>query len=99
MNAFSRYELRTTDVEDAHAFYADVFGADFWSDCIDVRPLAAPALARGAPPHWLGHIHVDDVVGIMLRFVERGATVVGPRPQGGHAAQVLLRDPSARWWR
>jgi predicted enzyme related to lactoylglutathione lyase len=93
MNAFCRYELRTTDVEGAHAFYTDVFGADFWSAGIDVRPLPAPAVARGAPPHWLGHIHVDDVVGTMLRFVGRGAAVVGPRPQGGDAAQVLLRDP------
>jgi predicted enzyme related to lactoylglutathione lyase len=94
MCPFCRYELRTTDVEGAQAFYMDLFGRDFWRDSIEVRPLPAPAIARGAPPHWLGHIHVDDVVGTMLRFIERGATVVGPRPQGGDAAQVLLRDPN-----
>jgi hypothetical protein len=93
MNAFCRYALRTTDVEGAQAFYTDLFGADFWSDSIEVGPLPATAIARGAPPHWLGHIHVDDVVGAMLRFVEGGAAVVGPRPQGGDAAQVLFRDP------
>jgi predicted enzyme related to lactoylglutathione lyase len=93
MNPFCRYELRTTDVEGAQAFYADLFGADFWRDAIEVQPLPAAASARGAPPHWLGHILVDDVVGTMLRFVEQGATVVGPRPQGGNAAQVLVRDP------
>src|SRR5262249_52278366 len=47
----------------------------------------------GAPSHWLGHIHVEDVVGTMLRFIESGATVVGPRPERGDAAQVVLRDP------
>lgn len=94
MNAFCRYELRTTDVESAYAFYTDVFGADFWKDGIQVRPLPAPAIARGAPPHWLGHIQVEDVVGTMLRFVERDATVVGPRPHGGDAAQVIVRDPN-----
>src|SRR5215470_1470470 len=93
MNAFCRYELRTTDVDAAQAFYSDLFGADFWSDSIDVRPLPAAAAARGAPSHWLGHLLVDDVVGTMLRFLERDATVVGPRPEGGDATQVLLRDP------
>ena len=93
MSAFCRYELRTADVEGAHAFYADLFGADFWSDGIEVRPLPSAAVARGAPPHWLGYVHVDDVVGTMFRFVEKGATVVGPRPQGGDAEEALLRDP------
>jgi uncharacterized protein len=93
MNAFCRYELRTTDVDAAQAFYTDLFGTDFWRDGIGVRPLPAPAVARGAPAHWLGHVLVDDVVGTMLRFVERDATVIGPRPEGGDAMHVLLRDP------
>jgi hypothetical protein len=93
MNTFCRYVLRTTDVENARAFYADLFGAHFWRDSIEAQPLPAAAAARGAPSHWLGHVHVADVVGTMLRFVEKGATVVGPRPQGGDAAEVLLRDP------
>jgi len=71
MNTFCRYQLRTTDVDSAHAFYADLFGADFWRDGIEVQSLPAAAAARGAPPHWLGHIHVEDVVGAMLRFVMR----------------------------
>jgi uncharacterized protein len=93
MNRFCRYELRTTDVEGARAFYRNLLGADFWGDAIDVRPLPAHAAAAGAPAHWLGHIGVDDVVGTMHRFLLSGAKPLGQIPRGAEAAGVLLRDP------
>lgn len=94
MNRFCHYELRTTDVDAARAFYGDLLGARFWDDSISVGELPAQAAARGAPPHWLGHIGVDDVAGTLLRFVQSGATQLGPTARtGNHAAQAILRDP------
>jgi hypothetical protein len=36
-------------------------------------PLHEQAIARGARPHWLGFIEVDDVERGAAAFVERGA--------------------------
>ena len=94
MSRFCHYELRTTDVDAARAFYADLFGPSFWQGCVSVTALPAQAAARGAPAHWLGHIAVDDVVGAMLHFVERGATPLGPAPRGGIGERAVLRDPN-----
>jgi predicted enzyme related to lactoylglutathione lyase len=92
MNRFCRFELRTTDAVAARAFYAhpDVLGAHppvIW-------PLHAQALARGARPHWVGHLGVEDVPATAAAFQARGATALGPAPptrEGG--AAVVLRDP------
>jgi uncharacterized protein len=83
-NRFVRYQLRTTDVDSAREFYDALLGPAFWRDGIDVAPLPKQAAARGAPPHWLGHIGVEDVVGTALRFASCGATQLGPG---------VLRDP------
>jgi len=94
MNRFCRYELRTTDVDAARAFYRDLLGARFWEDSISLGELPAQAAARGAPPHWLGHIGVHDVVGTTRRFVQSGATRLGPAVQAdNNDAPILLRDP------
>jgi predicted enzyme related to lactoylglutathione lyase len=93
MNRFCHYELRTTDVDAARAFYSDLLGTRFREDSISVGELPAQAAARGAPPHWLGYIRVDDVVGTMLRFVRSGATRLGPAARTGKDAGVILRDP------
>jgi uncharacterized protein len=92
-STFSRYELRTTDAEGARAFYAKLLGHEH----AIVWPLHEQARARGAMPHWLGSIGVEDVQQlerVSEEFVQRGATTLGPvRPaaDGGHAA--VLRDP------
>ncbi len=52
------------------------------------------AVARGARPHWLGCLHVEDVDRATAAFVARGATRLGPKwedPEGLEAATV--RDP------
>ena len=90
MTKFYRFELRTTDADAARAFYAQLFGharAVVW-------PLHEQALARGARPHWLGHLGVADPEQVATDFLARGATRLGPaRPtvQGGTA--MVLRDP------
>lgn len=90
MATFYRFELRTTDVEAARGFYAKLFGHDrslIW-------PLHEQALARGARPHWLGYLGVDDVESTVAAFVARGGMRLGPAPataEGGPGA--VLRDP------
>lgn len=87
---FSRYLLRTTDVEAATAFYGAVL-----ERCGDgIVPLHESAIARGARSHWLGHIGVRQLGGAeatAARFVERGAMRLGPPPGVGDF--VVLRDP------
>lgn len=87
---FSRYVLRTTNVEAATTFYDAVLNGR--GDRI--VPLHESAIARGARPHWLGHVQVGDMGGteaVTARFVERGATRLGPPPGVGDF--VIIRDP------
>jgi predicted enzyme related to lactoylglutathione lyase len=92
--SFCRYELRSTDVKAARAFYTALFGNRFWGAGIDVAPLPAAAAARGVPGYWLGHLAVEDVVPPMYRFLDAGATRLGAPPADGHdSGSVVLRDP------
>ena len=84
MTRFSRYQLRTTEIAGARAFYAAVLGGDE----AEIVALPAQAAAAGAPAHWLGHLGVSDVEAAAHAFVARGATRLGPP---GEVA--LLRDP------
>jgi predicted enzyme related to lactoylglutathione lyase len=90
MVKFCRFELRTTDAEAARAFYARILG----HDRAVIWPLHEQALARGARPHWIGYLGVQDVELALAQFIERGATQLGPAPPtvaGGRA--IVLRDP------
>jgi len=87
---FSGYVLRTTDVGAATSFYDAVL--ERRGD--GILPLPESAIARGARPHWLGHIRAHDLGGaeaVAARFVERGATRLGPPAATGDC--VVLRDP------
>jgi predicted enzyme related to lactoylglutathione lyase len=90
MSRFLRYQLRTTDLASAHAFYTSILGRDDPTMTL----LPEQARARGARPHWLGFIEVEDVPAKCAAFVARGATQLGPpwrSPDGLEAA--VLRDP------
>lgn len=86
---FCRLELRTSDPAAARSFYADLLA----DPVADIVGLPAEAAARGAPPHWLGHLGVADLEASARALVLRGATRLGPtRPaHGGELA--LLREP------
>jgi predicted enzyme related to lactoylglutathione lyase len=79
-------------VDSARTFYQELLGEDFWGDGIEVGPLPPQAAARGAPPHWLGHVAVDDVVDALHRCIQSGATPLGAMPQGAAASGAIIRD-------
>jgi predicted enzyme related to lactoylglutathione lyase len=85
---FCRYELRTTDVPAARSFYADLLGRT-----CDIVALPEQARARGARPHWLGHLGVADVERALQAFVERGATQLGPTRSVDGRDLAIVRDP------
>ncbi|NPD28667.1 VOC family protein [Corallococcus sp. AB004] len=90
-NGFCWYELRSPRPGEARRFYLDVLGMDVaW----EVSLLPEAAAARGAPSHWLGHIHVSDLESSMERFVALGAERLGPpRRSTEGIASTVLRDP------
>jgi predicted enzyme related to lactoylglutathione lyase len=67
--------LRTHDTGDARSFYADVLG----NGERDIVQLHEQAVARGARPHWLGFLRVEDVDEATAAFLKRGATALGPK--------------------
>lgn len=90
MTHFFKLTLRTSDVDRARSFYTTLLG----DQPLDVVQLHEQAVARGARPHWLGCIHVDDVDRSAAAFIERGATSLGPKwvnAEGLEAA--VVRDP------
>ncbi len=90
MTTFGQFALRTTDADAARDFYARILGRDR----AEIWPLHEQALARGAKPHWLGHLGVQDAERAAAAFVERGATRLGPaRPTRDGGEAVVLRDP------
>jgi predicted enzyme related to lactoylglutathione lyase len=90
MTKFCRFDLRTTDSDAARAFYARLFG----HERAVVWPLHEQALARGARPHWLGHLGVADPEQVASEFVARGATRLGPaRPTEAGGTASVVRDP------
>lgn len=70
---FVHWEMRTTDVNRARSFYDEFLE----EGALDVTALPDPAIARGARPHWLGHIATEDKDATERSFVERGATLLG----------------------
>jgi uncharacterized protein len=100
-SVFCRYDLRTTDPDAARIFYAEVVGLDFTEAPPSTEPspigvwlLHEQARARGARPHWLGHIGVTDIEATVARLVEGGSERLGPTVQAQDGSRwSTLRDP------
>jgi predicted enzyme related to lactoylglutathione lyase len=91
---FVWYELMTTDMETAKAFYASVLGlgardasapgSAYSLFAIENSPVAGlmdlPEDARraGATPHWIGYVAVDDVDAAVERIKQHGGAVYVP---------------------
>jgi hypothetical protein len=85
---FQHIQLRTTEPHAAREFHAGLLGADV---AVDIVELPAAAIARGAVPHWLGQLGVDDLAQAVATFVDYGAIRLGPPPR--HADEpAILRD-------
>ncbi|HKQ67789.1 MAG TPA: VOC family protein [Polyangiaceae bacterium] len=91
---FCRYELRTTDLNAARAFYTNVLGEDLWGADVTMAPLSERALAMGGCPHWLGHVGVDDADAAANRLIAHGAKQLGPVERGTDGSpRIALLDP------
>jgi uncharacterized protein len=91
---FVWYELHTTDVESAKAFYTGVMDWGLWDASASGRPyliftagdttvagltaLSAEARTAGAKPSWIGYVGVDDVDRTGDRIARLGGTVHVP---------------------
>jgi predicted enzyme related to lactoylglutathione lyase len=101
VSGFCRYDLRTTDPDEARRFYSEAIGLVIEGAPLlhPTAPLAAwrlheQARARGAPPHWLGQIAVPDVEAVMRRLIGRGSEPLGPILQAADGSPfATLRDP------
>src|SRR4051812_35250673 len=102
---FEWYDLRTTDIPAACAFYADVLGFEPRADprgvtlCAGGDPVASisslpeTARARGAPAHWLGQLGVPDVAAVSASLQAHGSERLGPPTQDPSVPFAVLRDP------
>lgn len=84
MTKFAQYVMRTLDVDAARSFYKAVLGHDRAA----VVRLHEQAIARGAPPHWLGVLGVRDVLADVEAFTALGAQHLGGTPEF-----ASMRDP------
>lgn len=83
--AFVRAELRARDPDAARGFYQRLLGYE-----PRISRLPERAVARGAPPHWLGHVAVAEPAAVAARFFAAGGAPLGPPQADG---TVVLRDP------
>lgn len=97
---FSRYVLRTIEVESARGFYERAVGlvlpeGGVAETSLEAWPLHERARSAGAPPHWLGHLEVDDLENAVRDMVAIGAEPLGPTVHAaGGVAWATVRDPS-----
>lgn len=105
---FIWYELMTSDLERAQAFYADVLGWKnaptgdpnhrlFTASDVPVAGLIAlpeDAQRSGVMPHWTGYIGVDDVDAAATRVAELGGRVLVPPTDVEDISRfALVADP------
>lgn len=105
---FTWYELMTTDVDAGVDFYGKVvgWGNSTWEGpthykllMLGQAPIAGAmelpgdAVEAGAPSHWLGYVHTDDLDATVARAGELGAHTLAQVdvPQVGRMA--VLADP------
>ena len=91
---FLWYDLLTSDIENAKAFYTDIvgWGAQIWEESketytmwtLDKQPIGGimllpeQAKQQGAPPHWMGYIGTSDVTTTLNKAKDLGAQIFVP---------------------
>ena len=107
--AFCWVDSGTTDVAQAQAFYAAVFGWEFttaddtgYTMCLKaglpvagLYPLSPEMVERGAGPYWAAYVAVADADATMARAVAAGARPMGPVFEApGHGKGGAFADPA-----
>jgi predicted enzyme related to lactoylglutathione lyase len=99
------HELVTTDVERAKTFYTALLGWEIetWKPGeLDYAMISVggqthggfQAAQGGAPPHWLGHIQVEDADAAAATATGLGATVIaGPLDVPDVGRFIVIADP------
>lgn len=95
---FHRYTLRTTDVDGARRFYAELLDLDLPDGDADgplgVWPLHETTRARGVPSHWLGQIGVPDTEAAWEDLLAAGGRRLAPPMSGADGVRfATLVDP------
>jgi uncharacterized protein len=106
---FAWYELLTTDLPAARAFYSQVVGwnaapsetpdMDYWTFSAGEAPVAGAmtleaARQAGAPPHWVGYVLVKDVDAISSKAWAAGGKVCMPPVDiAGVGRFAVVADP------
>ena len=100
---FCRYELRTTAVESAGHFYAQVLETEFdrlagtlrhaSQEIALITELPEPARARGAPAHWLGHMEVENIDLAGDLACSLGGLALGPQRSSPDGMTRAMKDP------
>lgn len=104
---FVWHELSTPDVDASEAFYRELLGweTEVWkAGEMDYRMISVGGTphggfakldpATGVPPHWLGHVHVEDVDVAAARAEANGGTVLaGPFDVPEVGRFIVVGDP------
>jgi uncharacterized protein len=108
---FAWYELMTTDIAAASAFYASVMGWRAQDASTPDMPytlaiagnaavsglmgLPPEARKKGATPRWMGYVAVDDVDAIARRFKRLGGTIYVPPTNTNIGRISVVADPQS----
>ena len=104
---FVWHELSTPDVDASEAFYGELLGweTEVWkAGELDYRMISVGGKphggfakldpATGVPPHWLGHVHVEDVDAAAARAEAGGGKVLaGPFDVPEVGRFIVVGDP------
>ncbi len=108
VNTFVWYDVMTTDVKAAEAFYSKVVGWRTQDSGIPGQPytllmngdvsvggiMAIPDENKGMPPMWMGYIGVDDVDAYALKVTAAGGRIwKGPQDIPGVGRFAVAADP------
>ena len=105
-NPFVEFELNTTDVEAARAFYSRLFDWRFENDSgsepyvdIDTRGEVTGGIVKnpvaGDPSAWIPYVAVDDVAEATQKARSLGATIwKGATKLPGHGTYSIIADPT-----
>ena len=106
-NPFVEFELNTTDVAAAKAFYSRLFDWQFDDDTvagdpyieIDTGGEAAGGIVKnpvsGDPSAWIPYVAVDDVADATQKARSLGATIwKGATDIPGHGTYSIIADPT-----